>query len=81
MGIELSMTLVLPYSLAIRASKLNHANTMPIILFIAIIRKSVAVKIVGRLSITNEKECTEARVKMHGGNIPFAAPWWSWPMR
>jgi hypothetical protein len=46
MCVELSMTLVLPYPLAIRASKLNHANTMAIILFIEIIKKSVAVKIV-----------------------------------
>jgi hypothetical protein len=37
MGIELSMTLVLPYPLAIRAPELNHAKTMVTILFIAII--------------------------------------------
>jgi hypothetical protein len=26
------------------------------------------------------KDGSEARVKMHG-DIPFAAPWWSWLMR
>jgi hypothetical protein len=41
-------------------------------------KKSATIKIVDVFQ--SQMSGSEARVKMHG-DIPFAAPWWSWLMR
>ena len=43
-------------------------------------KKSATIKIVDMFQSQMRKNGSEARVKMHG-DIPFAAPWWSWLMR
>jgi hypothetical protein len=43
-------------------------------------KKSATIKIVNMFQPQLRKNGSEARVKMHG-DIPFAAPWWSWLMR
>ena len=43
-------------------------------------KKSVTIKIIDMFQSQMRKNGSEARVKMHG-DIPFAAPWWSWLMR
>ena len=43
-------------------------------------KKSATIKIVDVFQSQMRKNGSEARVKMHG-DIPFAAPWWSWLMR
>jgi hypothetical protein len=43
-------------------------------------KKSTTIKIVDMFQSQMRKNGSEARVKMHG-DIPFAAPWWSWLMR
>ena len=43
-------------------------------------KKSATIKIVDTFQSQMRKNGSEARVKMHG-DIPFAAPWWSWLMR
>ncbi|MDQ3836881.1 MAG: hypothetical protein M3270_08110 [Thermoproteota archaeon] len=43
-------------------------------------KKSATIKIVDMFQLQMKKNGSEARVKMHG-DIPFAAPWWSWLMR
>ncbi|HEX2170062.1 MAG TPA: hypothetical protein VHF65_07170 [Nitrososphaera sp.] len=43
-------------------------------------QKSATLKIVDIFQSQMRKNGSEARVKMHG-DIPFAAPWWSWLMR
>jgi hypothetical protein len=43
-------------------------------------KKSATIKIVDMFQSQMGKNGSEARVKMHG-DIPFAAPWWSWLMR
>jgi hypothetical protein len=43
-------------------------------------KKSATIKVVDMFQSQMRKNGTEARVKMHG-DIPFAAPWWSWLMR
>lgn len=43
-------------------------------------KKSATIKIVDEFQLQMTKNGSEARVKMHG-DIPFAAPWWSWLMR
>jgi hypothetical protein len=43
-------------------------------------QKSATLKIVDIFQLQIRKNGSEARVKMHG-DIPFAAPWWSWLMR
>ena len=43
-------------------------------------KKSATIKIVDMFQSQLTKNGSEARVKMHG-DIPFAAPWWSWLMR
>ncbi len=43
-------------------------------------KKSATLKIVDMFQSQMRKNGSEARVKMHG-DIPFAAPWWSWLMR
>jgi hypothetical protein len=43
-------------------------------------KKSATIKIVDMFQSQMRKNSSEARVKMHG-DIPFAAPWWSWLMR
>ncbi len=43
-------------------------------------KKSATIKIVDMFQSQMTKNGSEARVKMHG-DIPFAAPWWSWLMR
>jgi hypothetical protein len=42
-------------------------------------KKSATIKIVDMFQSQMRKNDSEARVKMHG-DIPFAAPWWSWLM-
>jgi hypothetical protein len=43
-------------------------------------KKSASIKIIDMFQSQVKKNGSEARVKMHG-DIPFAAPWWSWLMR
>jgi hypothetical protein len=43
-------------------------------------KKSATIKIVDMFQSQMTKNNSEAQVKMHG-DIPFAAPWWSWIMR
>lgn len=43
-------------------------------------KKSATIKIIDIFHSQMRKNGSEARVKMHG-DIPFAAPWWSWLMR
>lgn len=43
-------------------------------------KKSATIKIVDVFQSQMRNNGSEARVKMHG-DIPFAAPWWSWLMR
>ncbi len=43
-------------------------------------KKMATIKIVDVFQSQLRKNGSEARVKMHG-DIPFAAPWWSWLMR
>ena len=43
-------------------------------------KKSATIKIVDMFQSQLRKNGSEARVKIHG-DIPFAAPWWSWLMR
>ena len=43
-------------------------------------KKSATIKIIDMFQSQMTKNGSEARVKMHG-EIPFAAPWWSWLMR
>ena len=43
-------------------------------------KKSATIKIIEMFQSQMAKYGSEARVKMHG-DIPFAAPWWSWLMR
>ena len=43
-------------------------------------KKPATVTIVDIFRLQVRKNGSEARVKMHG-DIPFAAPWWSWLMR
>lgn len=43
-------------------------------------KKSATIKIVHMFQLQMRKNGSDARVKMHG-DIPFAAPWWSWLMR
>jgi len=43
-------------------------------------KKSATIKVIDMFQSQMRKNGTEARVKMHG-DIPFAAPWWSWLMR
>jgi hypothetical protein len=43
-------------------------------------KKSATIKIIDMFQSQMRKNGSEARVKMHG-DIPFAAPWWSWLMR
>jgi hypothetical protein len=43
-------------------------------------KKSATIKIVDMFQSQMRKNGSDARVKMHG-DIPFAAPWWSWLMR
>lgn len=43
-------------------------------------KKSATIKIVDMFQSQMRKNGSEARVKMHG-DMPFAAPWWSWLMR
>ena len=43
-------------------------------------KKSTTIKIVDMFQSQMRKNGSEARVKIHG-DIPFAAPWWSWLMR
>jgi len=43
-------------------------------------KKSATIKIVDIFQLQLSKNDSHARVKMHG-DIPFAAPWWSWLMR
>ena len=43
-------------------------------------KKSAKIKIIDEFQSQMTKSGSEARVKMHG-DIPFAAPWWSWLMR
>ena len=43
-------------------------------------KKSATIKIVDMVQSQLRKNGSEARVKIHG-DIPFAAPWWSWLMR
>lgn len=43
-------------------------------------KKSASIKIVDAFQEQLRKNGSEARVRMHG-DMPFAAPWWSWLMR
>jgi hypothetical protein len=43
-------------------------------------KKSATIKVVDMFQSQMSKNGSDARVKMHG-DIPFAAPWWSWLMR
>jgi hypothetical protein len=43
-------------------------------------KKSASIKIVDAFQDQLRKNGSEARVRMHG-DMPFAAPWWSWLMR
>ena len=43
-------------------------------------KKSATIKIVDMFQLQMRKNGSDAQVKMHG-DIPFAAPWWSWLMR
>jgi hypothetical protein len=43
-------------------------------------KKSATIKIVDMFQSHMRKNGSDARVRMHG-DIPFAAPWWSWLMR
>ena len=43
-------------------------------------KKSASIKIVDTFQEQLRKNGSEARVRMHG-DMPFAAPWWSWLMR
>ncbi|MDQ4101285.1 MAG: hypothetical protein M3115_03755 [Thermoproteota archaeon] len=43
-------------------------------------KKSATIKIIDMFQSQVKRNGSEARVKMHG-DIPFAAPWWSWLMR
>jgi hypothetical protein len=43
-------------------------------------KKSATIKIIDIFHSQMRKNGSEARLKMHG-DIPFAAPWWSWLMR
>jgi hypothetical protein len=43
-------------------------------------KKCATIKITDMFQSRMRKNGSEAQVKMHG-DIPFAAPWWSWLMR
>jgi hypothetical protein len=43
-------------------------------------KKSATIKVVDMFQSQVRKNGAEARVKVHG-DIPFAAPWWSWLMK
>ena len=43
-------------------------------------KKSAKIKIVDMFQSQLKKNGSDTRIKMHG-DIPFAAPWWSWLMR
>ena len=43
-------------------------------------KKSAAIKIVDTFQDQIKKNGSDARIKMYG-DIPFAAPWWSWLFR
>lgn len=42
--------------------------------------KSASIRIIDLLQGQLKKSGSDARVKMHG-DVPFAAPWWSWLMK
>ena len=43
-------------------------------------KKAATIKIVDTFQDQKKKNGSDARIKMYG-DVPFAAPWWSWLFR